>query len=164
MEVLSANCPLAGWDSVALRSTETGKTMTRKRIRIANRKGVAVLEIMVGMVILSIGLLGVAGMTVTAARRASGLSTQSSRDGITLQELNKLATLPYDSLSARVGCTTSSSGTLTYTRCISVTDITNGTGYKRVRLIVSPSTSWAKPDTVFLNRSNGPVPVNPFGT
>jgi len=137
--------------------------MTGKRIRLSARKGVAVLEIMVGMVILAIGLLGVAGMTVTAARRASGLSTQSSRDGITLQELNKLATLPYDSLSARVGCTTSTSGTLTYTRCIAITDVTDGIGYKRVRLIVSPSTTWAKPDTVYLNRANGPIPMNPFG-
>jgi len=138
--------------------------MTRKRIRYSNRKGIAVLEIMIGMVILSIGLLGAAGMTVTAARRASGLSTQSSRDGITLQELNKLATLPYDSLSARVGCKTASSGTLTYTRCISITDITDGAGYKRVRLIVSPSTSWARPDTVYLNRAKSPIPINPFGT
>ena len=121
------------------------------------------LEIMVGMVILSIGLLGVAGMTVTAARRASGLATASSRDGITLQELNKLASLPYDSLSARVGCTTATSGTLMYTRCISITDITEGAGYKRVQLIVKPSTTWAKPDTVYLNRANGPIPMNPFG-
>ena len=138
--------------------------MTRKRIRFSNRKGVAVLEIMIGMVILSIGLLGAAGMTVTAARRASGLSTQSSRDGITLQEMTKLATLPYDSLSVRVGCKTASSGTLTYTRCISVTDITDGAGYKRVRLIVSPSTSWSRPDTVYVNRAKSPIPINPFGT
>jgi hypothetical protein len=131
---------------------------------VANRKGVAVLEIMVGMVILSIGLLGAAGMTVTAARRASGLSTQSSRDGIILQEMNKIASMPYDSLSARVGCSTATSTTLTYTRCIAVTDITDGAGYKRVRLIVSPSTSWARPDTVYLNRAKGPITVNPFGT
>ena len=69
------------------------------------------IEIMVGMVILSIGLLGAAGMTVAAARRASGLSTQSSRDGVMLQELNKLAALPYDSLTPRAGCSTASTGT-----------------------------------------------------
>jgi hypothetical protein len=141
-------------------------TMNRKtRLpRLRNRQGVAVLEIMVGMVILAVGLLGAAGMTVTAARRASGLSTQSSRDGIMLQELNKLGSLPYDSLSGRVGCSTSTSGTLTYSRCIAVTDITDGVGYKRVRLIVSPSTSWARPDTVYLNRAKGPIAINPFGT
>jgi hypothetical protein len=141
-------------------------TMNRKtRLpRLRNRQGVAVLEIMVGMVILAVGLLGAAGMTVTAARRASGLSTQSSRDGIMLQELNKLGSLPYDSLSGRVGCSTSTSGTLTYSRCIAVTDIADGVGYKRVRLIVSPSTSWARPDTVYLNRAKGPIAINPFGT
>jgi len=137
----------------------TGKTRPRRP-----RKGVAVLEIIVGMVILAIGLLGVAGMTATATRRASGLSTQSSRDGIMLQELNKLGALPYDSLAGRVGCSTASSGTLTYTRCITVTDITDGAGYKRVRLIVSPSASWARPDTVYLNRAKSPIPLNPFGT
>jgi hypothetical protein len=81
-----------------------------------------------------------------------------------LQELNKLASLHYDSLTARVGCTTAGSGSLTYSRCITVTDITEGNGYKRVRLIVTPSTSWARPDTTYLNRARGPIPINPFGT
>ena len=138
--------------------------MSETNIPRSNRKGVAVLEIMVGMVILAIGLLGAAGMTVSAARRGSGLSIQSSRDGIILQELNKLASLPYDSLSARVGCGTSSSGTLTYMRCIAVTDVLDGSGYKRVRLIVSPSTTWARPDTVYVNRVKGAITLNPFGT
>lgn len=138
--------------------------MNRKTIKRRNRKGVAVLEIMVGMIILAVGLLGAAGMTVTAARRASGLSTQSSRDGVILQELNKLAALPYDSLTGRVGCSTASTGTLAYKRCIAVTDVADGAGYKRVRLIVTPSTSWARPDTVFLNRSKSPIAINPFGS
>ena len=138
--------------------------MTPRKVSRSNRKGVAVLEIMIGMVILAIGLLGTAGMTVAAARRGTGLSTASSRDGIILQELNKLASMPYDSLSARVGCSTTASSALTYTRCIAVTDVTDGSGYKRVRLIVSPSTAWARPDTVYLNRVRGAIAINPFGT
>ena len=138
--------------------------MNRKKVRSSNQKGTAVIEIMVGILILAIGLLGAAGMTVTAARRASGLSTQSGRDGIVLQELNKLAALPYDSLSGRVGCSSASSGTMTYARCITVTDVIDGIGYKRVRLIVSPSTSWARPDTVYLNRAKTLIPINPFGS
>jgi prepilin-type N-terminal cleavage/methylation domain-containing protein len=133
-------------------------------IKRRNRRGVAVIEIMVAMVIFAIALLGAAGMTVVAARRATGLSTQSSRDGIMLQELNKLASVHYDSLAARVGCKTASSGSLTYTRCIAVTDMSAGNGYKRVRLIVTPSTSWARPDTMFLNRAKGPIALNPFGS
>ena len=138
--------------------------MTRKKVRRSNRKGVAVLEIMIGMVILAIGLLGAAGMTVSAARRGTGLSTASSRDGIILQEMNKLASMPYDSLSARAGCTAATSGALSYTRCIAVTDITAGAVYKRVRLIVSPTTTWARPDTVYLNRVRAAIAMNPFGT
>ena len=135
-----------------------------RKIKRRNRKGVAVIEIMVGMVIFAIGLLGAAGMTVVAARKASGLTTQSSRDGIMLQELNKIASLHYDSLANRVGCSTTTSGTLTYTRCITITDVVDGNGYKRVRLIVTPSTSWARPDTTYLNRARGPIAINPFGS
>ena len=136
----------------------------RQKTKRRNRKGVAVVEIMVGMVILAIGLLGTAGMTVAAARRGTGLSTASSRDGIILQELNKLASVHYDSLSARVGCSTTTSEALSYTRCISVTDVTDGSGYKRVQLIVSPTNSWARPDTVYVNRVRGAIAMNPFGS
>lgn len=142
------------------------KKMTRKvRRGVARaRRGVAVVEIVVGMMILAVGLLGAAGMTVVATRRASGLSTQSTRDGIMLQELNKLASLPYDSLSVRAGCSTVEDDAFSYTRCIMVTDITDGIGYKRVRLIVSPATSWARPDTVYLNRARTAIALNPFGS
>jgi len=137
-----------------------------KRMRSENgksiRKGVAVLEIIVGIVILAIGLLGVGGMTVSASRQASGLSMQSSRDGIVLQELSKLASLPYDSLGTRVGCTTVGASALTYTRCVTVTDINEGIGYKRVRLIVAPASAYARPDTVYVNRAKGTA-VNPLG-
>jgi Tfp pilus assembly protein PilV len=139
-------------------------TMTRKNLKRRNRKGIAVIEILVAMVILAIGLLGAAGMTVSAARRGTWLSTQSGRDGIILQELNKLATMPYDSLSARAGCSTTASTALTYTRCIAVTDVAAGSGYKRVRLIVSPAAAWARPDTVYLNRVRGAIALNPFGS
>ena len=136
--------------------------MLRKRNRKSNRKGFAVVEMMVGMVVLAVGLLGVAGMTVTAARKATGISAQSSRDGIMLQELNKIGSLPYDSLSAREGCTTSTAGTLAYSRCITVTNITVGTGYKRVRLIVAPKSGYSRADTVYINRARGSV-NNPLG-
>ena len=136
----------------------------RQEAKRRNRKGVAVLEIMVGMMILAIGLLGTAGMTVAAARRGTGLSTASSRDGIILQELYKLATMPYDSLTPRAGCSTTTSDALSYTRCISVTDISTGAGYKRVQLIITPTGSWARADTAYLNRVRGAIAMNPFGS
>ena len=135
---------------------------TRKVRNTRRRRGVAVIEVMVGIVVLSIGLLGVAGMTVTATRRATGLSTQSVRDGIVLQELNKLATMPYDLLSSRAGCTTSTSGTMPYSRCVTVTDVDEGLGYKRVRLIVTPSSGYARAETLYVNRARGAA-INPLG-
>lgn len=134
-----------------------------KRARGRCRKGTSVVDVLVGMVVLSVGLLGVAGMTATAARKATTLATQSGRDGIALQEMNKLASLPYDTIGTRVGCTTKSSGTLTYSRCITVTDVTSGDQtYKRVRIIVTPSGTWGKADTMYVNRARGAI-TNPLG-
>lgn len=131
------------------------KTRRPKNTQMKLRSGFAVIEIMVSMVIMSIGLLGVAGMTVAASRRATVLSVQSTRDGIMLQEMNRLAALPYDSIASRVGCAAVASTSLPYKRCISVIDITGGAGYKRVQLIVSPTAPFARVDTVYLNRARG---------
>ena len=133
------------------------KSRRPKNAQMKLRRGFAVIEIMVSMVVMSIGLLGVAGMTVAASRRATVLSVQSNRDGIVLQELNRLAALPYDSIASRVGCASVASTTYPYKRCISVTDITGGAGYKRVELIVSPTAAYARADTVYLNRAKGAV-------
>jgi len=137
-----------------LRTRRNGPS-TRKR------RGAVLIEIMVAMVIVTIGLLGTAGMTAVAARKASGLSYQSKRDGIVLQEMNRMASITYDSLASRVGCATVSSITLPHTRCINVTDLPGGLGYKRVRIIITPSTSYARAETVYVNRSRGALP-NPL--
>jgi prepilin-type N-terminal cleavage/methylation domain-containing protein len=123
------------------------------------RRGVALIEIMVAMVVVTIGLLGTAGMTAAAARRASGLSFQSTRDGIVLQEMNRIASITFDSLASRVGCTAVNSSVLSHTRCIAVTDMTGN--YKRVRIIITPSTTYARAETVYVNRSRGALP-NPL--
>lgn len=121
----------------------------------------AVIEVMVAMIVLTTGLLGVAGMTTLAARRANKLAAQGTRDGIVLQELNRLASLPYDSIASRVGCTTQSTSILPHTRCVSVTDVTGGAGYKRVRIVITPTNTLTRPDTVYVNRARG-APTNPL--
>lgn len=134
--------------------TYTG-LMRRRKPSLPKRKGATVIEIVVTMVIFAIGLLGVASMTASASRRSSGLSYQAGRDGIVLQELNRLASLTYDTIATRLGCTNVSSATLSYQRCISVTDVTGGSGYKRVRVIITPTTSYARAETVYVNRAKG---------
>lgn len=125
------------------------------------RGGFAVVEILVGIILMTIGLLGVAGMTVAAARRASTLSMQSTRNGLVLEELNRLSSLSFDSIASRVGCTTFSSSILPHTRCVSYTDVNVGSGYKRIQIIITPANSLAKAETVYINRAKG-TPKNPL--
>ena len=128
----------------------------------STRRGFALVEIVVAMIVLTIGLLGVAGMTTLAAHRATGLSLQAARGATRLQELNRLASVPFDSLVADVGCTTVASGAFAYTRCISIANVADGFGYRRVTVVITPQSPLVRPDTLELLRSSGPVtdPLN----
>lgn len=138
--------------------TRTARRTPRRR----GRRGFALVEIVVAMLVLTIGLLGVAGMTTIAAHRATGLSLEARRGATRLQELNRLAAVPYDSLVADVGCVLVADTPLPYTRCISVADMAGGFGYKRVTAVITPENATVRPDTLELIRSSGPVndPLN----
>ena len=68
--------------------------------------------------------------------------------------------IPWDSLAAVAGCTNDSSATLTYTRCIDVTDVAGG--LKQVRIVIVPTSGVIQhPETLAVFR-NRPLPTNPL--
>lgn len=107
------------------------------------------------MVIMTLGLLGLAGMTAAAARKAMASSVAGNRVATVLQEVNRLGAISYDSLPSAVGCQTFASAEFPHTRCISVTDISGGSGYRRVQVIITPASIIAKPETTYFTRSKG---------
>jgi hypothetical protein len=117
---------------------------------------------MVAIVVMSLGLMGIAGMAVVAAHRATGFSVQGTRDGVLLQELNRVSVLPYDSLPGQTGCASLKNDNFSYSRCIAVSDISTGSGYRRVRLVITPASALVRPDTIYVNRAKD-IPKNPLG-
>jgi hypothetical protein len=125
------------------------------------REGITVVEVLVGLVVLTIGMLGTAGLLAAAGRRATQMGTQTGRSATETLQINRLASMPYDSLTTAAGCVTVIAQPFPHSRCVSVTDITDGLGYKQVRLIITPSNGRLRADTVYLNRTKGAT-VNPL--
>ena len=138
----------------------TNKQRCLKRIG-PSPDGITVVEVIVGLVVLTIGMLGTAGMLAGAGRRATQMGTQSGRSATETLQINRLAAMPYDALAAAVGCVTVTAQPFPHTRCVSLSDITGGLGYKQVRLIITPSNGRLRADTVYLNRTKAAA-VNPL--
>jgi prepilin-type N-terminal cleavage/methylation domain-containing protein len=122
------------------------------------RRGVSLIEVMIALVMLGIGLTGLAGFTVLAAQRATATAGAERRYTAALQVVDRLATLPYDSLAGARGCS-SVAAPLPHTRCIDVAPL--ATNVQRVTVIITPSNHLLRPDTISFDRAKT-VPANPI--
>lgn len=140
-----------------------GNFRVTARHRPEARRGISLIEVIVGLVVLAIGMVGVAGMLTQGARRTTQIDTQSGRVATEMQHLSRLAAIPYDSLPAKAGCVTVNTLPLKHTRCIALFDSTGGAGFRTIRVIVTPSNGRLRADTMTLVRTKG-VANSPLGT
>lgn len=135
------------------------RTSRRNLNRLAGRSGFVLLEVVVAMFILGLILSSLAALMYQVSRRSFLNIGGAYRNGVLLQEVNRLEAIPYDSLA--VGTTTATVTALPYlyTR---TTIITNpGLNAKNVQLIIAPSNSLYKPDTATFTRTKG-TPTTEF--
>lgn len=116
--------------------------------------GFALVELMVAMVLLAVIVTSLGALTLTLARTGATVTGNAYRNGVFYDESGRLLALPYDSLA--IGTTTiTKTGTYAHTRQISITS--PKTNVKVVTLIVTPSYSLYKPDTLTFTRTNPTV-------
>ena len=88
-------------------------------------------------------------MALRYATRMKTIGAGAARSAAITEYMNRLMSVPFDSLAGRAGTFTTSTGSFPNTRTITVT----GSGSTRtVTLIVTPTQSYIKPDTVTLTR------------
>ena len=131
--------------------------------RAGNRRGASLVEVIVGLVMLMICMVGVGGMLMQAAIRATQTATQANRAAAQTQNLSRLSALPYDSLPAAAGCKTITTASFPHVRCVAVSDSTGGNGFRQIRVIITPTNGKARPDTMYFVRSRG-VAASPLGS
>jgi hypothetical protein len=123
---------------------------------------------MVAMSMFALLLVGVAKLNFDLARGVYPVSAGAARSGVTAQAINQFFAMSYDSIAAYNGRTDSVSATpqgmagaaISYTRQVSVTTV-SGTQLN-VTIIITPSNSAFKPDTVTFERTK--PPANPLST
>jgi prepilin-type N-terminal cleavage/methylation domain-containing protein len=126
------------------------RSRRRLLVGLRVRSGFGLIEVMIALIVATIGMLGLAGMLLQIGRRATQLSGQNGRAAVATQTMNRLAALPYDQLSNAAGCTTVTGAPFSYTQCVSVI---NSTGYKSIRLVITPADTRVRADTTYLTRS-----------
>lgn len=135
-----------------------------RKIRIAAaRDGFTLIEVVVAMVLASTVLVSLGGLSYHAARQAINVGNGAGRQAVTLEAVNALSSMPWDSLPKGIAnqCDTvqhEGSPNL-YHRCVSVTNPLNR--QVSVTLVVRPLRPGSFRDSLVFIRS-APAGTNPL--
>ena len=135
---------------ISLRSSMRGSDATVSRKREA-RAGFVLAEIIVAMVLLAIAVSSLAGMVWSISKSGIKTTGDAYRNGVLMQEVNRLEGLPYDSIPNGTFTYSVSSGSYPHSRVVTVSEpVVN---LKTIKVVVTPSNSKFKPDTVQFMRT-----------
>lgn len=121
-----------------------------------NRRGISLIEVMVAVSLL--GMMATVHTVVTmryaVRNRVAAIGVNRATAISTAVDL--FITMPYSAIATNTGCTTVSVPTAyAHDRCIAVTAPTST--ITRVRIIIRPTNTAFRPDTVFVDRAAPPA-------
>ena len=93
-------------------------------------KGFSLVEVMVGLVLMTIGVLSMAALSVTVARSNRGATAWTRADQILHEKIEEFQTAPYDEIVA--GADTVLVGGVEYVRTWEITDDTPRANVKQI--------------------------------
>lgn len=117
------------------------------------RRGFAMIEVIVAMFILTVVMSSLAVLMVQVAKGSFKSVGGAYRNGVLLQEVNRLEALPYDSLP--LGVTTAAVTALPYPHTRQVTITTVAVNVKSIKLVITPSIAVYKRDSAIFTRTLG---------
>lgn len=118
----------------------------------ASRKGFVLVEVIVAMVLLAVAVSSLAGLVYSVSRSGLAATGNAYRNGVLMQEVNRLETLPYDSVNVGSFSTTVSTAPYPHTRIITVNEPVANV-VKTITIIIKPANYAFKPDTVQFTRT-----------
>lgn len=132
----------------------SGRSLKAAGIPAANRrsrKGFVLVEVIVAMVLLAVAVSSLAALVYSVSRSGLAATGSAYRNGVLMQEVNRLETIPYDSMAVGSMSTTVTAQPYPHTRIVTVTEpVAN---VKTVKVVVTPANSAFKPDTVTFTRT-----------
>jgi prepilin-type N-terminal cleavage/methylation domain-containing protein len=127
---------------VSIRTLRSAETLSGG----AARKGFALVEVIVAMVLLAVAVSSLAAMVYSISRSGLAATGNAYRNGILMQEVNRLEGIPYDSIHVGTSSVTVSTGKYPHTRVVTVAEPTVNL-VKSVTVIIKPTNTAFKPDT-----------------
>ena len=115
------------------------------------RDGFGLIEIIVAMLLLAISVAALGSLSYAVSQSSMKVTGSAYANGVLLHEVNRLGSLPYDSL--HVGVTSISVATAPYPHTRVMTIAEPSTNLKTVRIVLTPVNSRFKPDTMNFSRT-----------
>ena len=119
--------------------------------------GFTLVEIMMAVVIFSVVILSLVGLSFRVAKYSTRATDQALGMSSMLARVDRAAGVPFDSLSNLVGCDTALSGVYRVYGCTAVTVLSPR--LDSVQIIVTSTLPGARPDTINLQRGKERRPV-----
>lgn len=116
------------------------------------RKGFVLVEVIVAMVLLAVAVSSLAALVYSVSRSGLAATGSAYRNGVLMQEVNRLETLPYDSVRAGSFSTTVTTQPYPHTRVVTISEPVANV-VKTITVVVTPANSAFKPDTVMFTRT-----------
>ena len=117
-----------------------------------DRKGMLLVEVIVAMVLLAVAVSSLAALVYSVSRNGLIASGNAYRNGVLMQEVNRLEGVPYDSVKVGVSTVTVSTGKYPHVRTITVTEPAVNV-IKKVTVVIKPTNAVFKPDTATFTRT-----------
>jgi hypothetical protein len=115
------------------------------------RRGIGLVEVLAAMVILAVTLTSLAPLVYSVSRSTLTVTGRVYRNGVLMQEVNRLVALPYDNLTVGTTSVSVSSSPYPHTRTITITEpVAN---LKTVKVKIVPLSSAFAPDSVTFKRT-----------
>ena len=116
------------------------------------KKGFVLVEVIVAMVLLAVAVSSLAALVYSVSRNGLVATGNAYRNGVLMQEVNRLEGLPYDSVRVGLTTTTISGGKYPHVRTVTVTEPAVNV-VKTVKIVITPTNPVFKPDTVSFTRT-----------
>ncbi len=116
------------------------------------RKGFGLVEVIVAMAVLAIAVSSLATMAYSVSQSGMKATGNAYRNGILMQEVNRLEGIPFDSVTVGTTTVTVTAGSYPHTRTITVAEPVVNV-LRTVKVVITPLQQNYKPDTVSFART-----------
>ena len=136
---------------ISLRSSHREPDATSGLRMEGRRKGIGLIEVIVAMVILAITLSSLAPVMYSVSRSTITVTGKAYRNGVLMQEVNRLVALPYDSIPVGTTTFTVTSMPFQHTRTVTISEpVVN---LKLVKVKITPVSTAYLPDSTSFTRT-----------